>query len=237
MVILFFIHIAIFTPIINREIINKQDIEISELKNTIAIYQSNLDILLTEETTTETDEPVIIVNAEEAKTVDTAPPALFDVPSINTSIKLFTDYRYYNIKGTPHYRLQQECWTDEYGCRRFNDDYCVAVGSFYSTDIGDRFRVTLNTGTVFTVIVADGKWDCDCDFLNQYTPCYDYDGREYGNLLEFIVDDCVLDTECFNYGSLDYYDTFKGSIVKMEYLGRDTSQDWGFWEEGWENNI
>ncbi|MCM1298213.1 MAG: hypothetical protein NC228_01510 [[Eubacterium] siraeum] len=98
------------------------------------------------------------------------------LPKVKSNVKFFTDYRSYNLWYTPHYRLQQAAWTDEQGLRRFNEDYIVALGSYYSTRIGDRFCVTLDTGRSFTVIVGDGKWDEDCDSLCMYTPCIDNGG-------------------------------------------------------------
>lgn len=158
----------------------------------------------------------------------------YTVPDIDTSVKLFTDYRFYNLTGTPHYRLQQRCWTDEEGCRRFNDDYCVAVGSYYSTRIGDRFEVEFENGRIITVIVADGKWDSDCDEENMYTPVLNYDNEMCGNLLEFIVDCDVLKIDVLEYGSLNLYSSLEGSVKRIELLERDTSDDWDFYEEGWE---
>jgi hypothetical protein len=148
------------------------------------------------------------------------------VPSVSTHVKYCTDYRFYNLWYTPHYRLQQVAWTDELGMRRYNNDYLVALGSYYSTNIGDRFEVTLDTGKTFTVMLADGKWDSDCDENNMYTPCVDYNGEYAGNLLEFIMDKYSVSDEMYAYGSLDYYEEFKGSVSKMVYLGRDTSEDW-----------
>ena len=148
------------------------------------------------------------------------------LPSIPSNMKLCTDYRFYNIKGTPHNRLQLSAWTDEFGCRRYNDDYIVGLGSFYSVDIGDRFEVTLDTGRVFTIILGDGKADCDTDELNMFTPCFNYDGEYCANILEFIIDKDVMYDKCYQYGSLDYHDEFKGDIVKMVYLGRDNGGDW-----------
>ena len=46
------------------------------------------------------------------------------------------------------------------------------------------------------------------------------------NLLEFIMDKYSVSSEMYGYGSLDYYDAFKGSVIKMVYLGRDDSADW-----------
>ena len=152
------------------------------------------------------------------------------LPSIPSNMKLCTDYRFYNIKGTPHNRLQLSAWTDEFGCRRYNDDYIVGLGSFYSVDIGDRFEVTLDTGRVFTIILGDGKADCDTDELNMFTPCFNYEGEYCANILEFIIDKDIMYDKCYQYGSLDYHDEFKGDIVKMVYLGRDNGEDWTTYE-------
>lgn len=155
---------------------------------------------------------------------------LCQLPSIKTNVKYFTDYRSYNLWYTPHYRLQQAAWTDKQGLRRFNEDYIVALGSYYSTCVGDRFKVTLDSGRDFTVIFGDGKWDEDCDKLCMYTPCIDYDGSEAANLLEFIIDKEVLSNEVYEYGSIEKLSGFEGNISKMIYLGRDTSQDWDTYE-------
>lgn len=152
------------------------------------------------------------------------------LPNIPSNMKLCTDYRFYNIKGTPHNRLQLSAWTDEFGCRRYNDDYIVGLGSFYSVDIGDRFEITLDTGRVFTIILGDGKADCDTDELNMFTPCFNYEGEYCANILEFIIDKDVMYDKCYQYGSLDYHDEFKGDIVKMVYLGRDNGGDWTTYE-------
>ncbi len=153
-----------------------------------------------------------------------------ELPKINTNVKFFTDYRCYDLWYTPHYRLQQKAWTDSNGLRRFNNDYIVAVGSFYSTAIGDRFRITLDSGNSFTVIVGDGKWDADCDELCMYTPCVDYNGGAAANLLEFIVDKEILSKAVYEYGSIEKIRGFEGNIVEMVYLGRDSTGDWDTYE-------
>ena len=152
------------------------------------------------------------------------------LPNIPTNIKFCTDYRCYNIDGTPHKRLQSVSYTDELGCRRYNDDYCVGLGSFYSERIGDRFEVTLDTGNIFTIITGDMKADCDTDINNMYTPCINYEKENCANVLEFIIDDDAVSEKMYAYGSLDYHDEFKGNIIKMTYLGRDTSMDWDMYE-------
>lgn len=149
-----------------------------------------------------------------------------EIPNIATDMSFYTDYRFYNLAGSPSYRLQQKCYTDEYGCRRFGDDYVVGLGTYYSTDIGDRFEVTLDNGYVFTIILGDNKADIDTDPTNRYTECVNYDGQECANVIEFIVDTEKLAREARLYGSLTYYEHLDGNIVEMKYLGRDGSGDW-----------
>ena len=65
-----------------------------------------------------------------------------EIPSVPTHVKFCTDYRSYDLWYTPHYRLQQVAWTDEYGLRRYKvsedqftingkDDYVIALGTYY----------------------------------------------------------------------------------------------------------
>lgn len=152
------------------------------------------------------------------------------IPTLSTVRKQGTDYRRYNIAGSPHNRLQQVAWTDSIGCRRFNNDYIVALGSFYTEKIGDRFEITLANGNIFTIILGDGKDDRDTDPTHMYAPCPLYGTDEPGaNLLEFIIDTDVMTRECYKYGGIDYYEEFRSDIVKMVYLGRDNSADWDTW--------
>lgn len=178
-------------------------------------------------------------NTLEVETIEFMPPEkipettplskckeILELPNISTNSKLFTDYRKYNLPWTPHYRLQQVCYTDKDGLRRYENDYIVAMGSYYSTSIGDRFKITLDNGNIFTVMFGDGKWDSDCDERNMYMPVVNYDGEKEGNLLEFIIDSDVLHEDVYNYGSLEKLECFNGNIIQIEYLGRNTDYDW-----------
>lgn len=153
------------------------------------------------------------------------------LPSVPSHVKYFTDYRKYNLPYTPHYRLQKAAWTDSQGLRKYGEDYIVALGSHYSTSVGDRFEITLEGGETFTVIFGDGKWDVDCDSERMYTPCIDYNGEPAANLLEFVIDKDVLDPDIYEYGSIDRIKGFEGSVVDMIYLGRDSSANWDRYDE------
>lgn len=184
------------------------------------------EILSLFEHTSKSMEKTSVISESAQKFEIESKASLCELPSISTHIKFFIDYRSYNLSYTPHYRLQQAAWTDENGFRRFNDDYIVALGSFYSTNIGDRFRVTLSSGSSFTVIFGDGNCDSDCDSKCMYMPCTDYNGKSVGNLMEFVIDQETINSAVYGYGSIEIIEGFEGDIVKMEYLGRDMSQDW-----------
>lgn len=148
------------------------------------------------------------------------------LPELPTNRKVCTDYRVYNILGTPHNRMQLAAWTDEQGCRRYGDYYIVGLGSAYSDRIGETFEIELETGVVFRIITGDMKADCDTDVTNRFGPCYNYEGEYCANILEFIIDKETMSKSAYAWGGVDYYDNFKGNIVRMTYLGRDTSADW-----------
>jgi hypothetical protein len=95
---------------------------------------------------------------------------------------------------------------DEYG------DYCCAMGTFYGY-VGDRFIVTLENGTQFTVKICDSKGD------RRY---HDF-GNGGKSVIEFIyadgyLPDCVSFTG--NYGSFNWsglaFDNIQ-SIQKINY--------------------
>lgn len=204
--------------------------EILKVKNEIIELKAKQDIIINEikSVTYSKDISDSKVISNEHRNFDIGEEC--DLPNISTSVKLFTDYRAYNLQYTPHYRLQQVAWTDNQGLRRFNDDYIVALGSYYSVSIGDRFEITLDSGEIFTVIFGDGKWDVDCDERNMYTPVIDYEGEPAANLLEFIIDKDVLNSKVYEYGDLCLLDNFQGNIVKIIYLGRNNSADWDTYE-------
>ena len=149
-----------------------------------------------------------------------------ELPNLPSDRKLGTDYRKYNIKGTPHYRMQQLAYSDEQGCRRYGDYYIVGLGSTYANRIGETFEVELSTGKIFRIITGDMKADCDTDASNRYTPCLNYNNEECANIIEFRIDKEAMDAKAYQWGGVDYYENFKGDIVRMTYLGRDTSADW-----------
>ena len=129
------------------------------------------------------------------------------------------DYRCITDKTSAQYELQQFAWTDEDGFRRIGDDYIVAMGTYYAKNVGDRFKITLDTDNEITVIIGDIKQDIHTDYFNQYTPIYDENGIFFsGNVLEFIVDTDVLPKVPRRLGTVSYFNYLKGNIKSIERI-------------------
>lgn len=218
------------------ELANENNRLLSELSNKETEVRTKYILLMKDEDEVEEEEPAAEVVQEEIQEVDevkevveTAGKTIGQdvvLPDLPSDRKVCTDYRVYNIPGTPHNRMQKLAYTDELGCRRYGEHYIVGLGSAYADRVGETLEIELDTGVVFTIITGDMKADCDTDVTNRFGECYNYDGEYCANILEFIIDKEALDTKAYQWGGVDYYNKFKGDIVRMTYLGRDTSADW-----------
>lgn len=144
-----------------------------------------------------------------------------EVPTFNTSVKTWMPYRAC-AWGSPQRNFSESswCYTDSYGFRRaygesdfgVNDDYyLVAMGSYYSRTIGDKFRVTTDTGRVFYVVLAEFKDDRHTNSTHQW-------GTDNKDVLEFLVDSTILDIKVKRIGSCNVHMPLNGSIVKLEEM-------------------
>ena len=129
-------------------------------------------------------------------------------------------YRIQSLHGLPHHyghqfrtvRHTAECVTDSRGLRRSCDDYLVAMGTGWLTEgCGDRFQVTLESGSVFTVRVGDIKADQHTDSTHRYRSCADG-----ANVLEFIVETESLSDAARTAGTVSVYPELSGNIAAIE---------------------
>ena len=144
----------------------------------------------------------------------------YDIPTIaDTDFYGYMDYRKITDKTTPQYEMQQSAWTDWQGLRRYNNDYMVAMGSYYSDyEVGSRFEITLENDTVFTVILGDLKDDIHTDNKKMYTPVYDNWQLVKANVIEFIVEKNQLSYDVKQLGTISGYEEFNGNIVSIKKL-------------------
>lgn len=120
----------------------------------------------------------------------------------------FMPYQAITSKSSPQYKLQRIAYTGNYGIRQVNGRYCVAVGSAYTTIIGQYFDLVLDNGTVIPCILADCKADIHTDSTNRISAD--------GSLAEFVVDKHSLDTMTQKMGDIIYCTPeWKGTIVKI----------------------
>jgi hypothetical protein len=143
----------------------------------------------------------------------------FLVPWQNSDFKAYMSYEKITDKTSPQWYYRNNAWTDSNGLRRVDDDYLVAMGTYYSDSVGERFRITLDSGDVFTVRIGDIKNPLHTDIYNMYTPVKDNSGKFYSaNVLEFIVDTDKLDTKAAKLGTVSCIAGLGGNIAKVEKL-------------------
>jgi hypothetical protein len=155
-------------------------------------------------------------------TIEIKPPAsavTMSVPDIDTSFKAYMDYRTITDKSAPQWRYRELAYTDSYGFRRIVDDYVVALGTYYCEEVGERFRVTLDSGAAFTVIAGDIKNPAHTDPANMYTPVYGNGGSlKSGCVIEFLVDTRKLDEKAVTLGTVSCFSTLSGNIKQIEKI-------------------
>lgn len=143
----------------------------------------------------------------------------YTVPDCDTSFKAYMDYRCITDDTTKQWEIQQNAWTDNDGFRRVNNDYIVAMGTYYADECGERFKIVFDNDSEITVTVGDIKQDCHTDYLNQYTPVYDENGIfSSANVLEFIVDTEILSEMSQVLGTVEHYKYLSGNIKSIERI-------------------
>ena len=139
------------------------------------------------------------------------------VLGVDFSFHSYMDYRKITHTNSKQYKLQQQCWTDELGLRRCGTDYVVALGTYFSNNVGDRFKIYLDNGNSFYATVGDIKADSVTDELNAYVPM----DNSIGNMVEFIIDDKAANTNMLMLGTVSYHDFFNGSVINIERIEDD----------------
>lgn len=111
----------------------------------------------------------------------------------------YEDYGMISDPSSDQYKLQNWYGYTDYttGIRMVNGRYCIAIGSYYSTSIGQYIDVVLENGAYIPCIVADCK--ADYDTLNGAGQI----GANNG-MIEFVVDSSALPAMVSQMGSCEY---------------------------------
>lgn len=138
----------------------------------------------------------------------------YEVPSNGGKFKSYTNYKLLS-KNSPQWtkiQCHEDAYTDSNGLRKVGDYYCVAMGSYYSTTLGDLFEIKTEGGT-YKVILCDYKSNYHTDAKNQYT-------THNNCVTEFYVDMNTLNSTVKQMGDVSYADSnFKGKIVSITKIG------------------
>lgn len=175
------------------------------------------------ETTTEEETVIIEIETETETEIITTTKAIetttratikkskasMHVPSEISNFKSYMDYRM--ITCGAQLELQKQAYTDANGCRKVGNYFCIALGSYYGSEIGAKYRIHLSDGTSFLGILADQKADKDTNATNQYT-IYNRD------IIEFVVDTNCLPSTVQLSGSLSSLEKFEGKVVGIDKL-------------------
>lgn len=122
---------------------------------------------------------------------------IFSVPG-NSGFKSYMPYTAITLKNSPQYKLQhQYAYTGNYGIRQVNGRYCIALGTYYSKQIGTEIDLILKNGVVIPCILSDLKADRDTDSGNKVT-------LHNGCVAEFIVDRSSLYRMAKRMGDISY---------------------------------
>lgn len=136
----------------------------------------------------------------------------FNIPDNQNGFKSWMPGSAITSKASPQYKLLQMATSDDNGLWKYNDDYLVALGSFYSTTIGDRFEITLSSGVVFTMVLGDQKSDAHTNSTHQVT-------SSNGCIMEFIVDMSKFkSTASYTTGDISSIG-FEGTVVQIAKIG------------------
>lgn len=138
----------------------------------------------------------------------------YSIPDNGGRFKSYTNYRLLSKSSSQWNKIQchKDAYTDENGLRKVGDYYCVAMGSYYSSRLGDTFEITTEGGT-FRVVLCDFKANQHTDSTNRYT-------THNGCVIEFYVDMDYLDSMARRMGDISYADSkFSGRIINIVKTG------------------
>ena len=124
--------------------------------------------------------------------------------------KSYENWRSIKSKNSPHYKLQNTyAYTGEDGIRMVEGRYCIAVGSYFTTRIGQYIDVVLQNGTVIKCILGDQKADAHTDELH-------ISHNSDHSIVEFIIDKQVMDPRILKLGTVSYlYKEWQSPVVKI----------------------
>lgn len=129
--------------------------------------------------------------------------------------KSFMDYTSITSRNSRQYKIQESrAYTGETGIRMVNERYLIALGSRFSSSVGQYIDLVLENGTVIPCILGDCK--ADKDTINDH--CQGIDG----STAEFIIQTSSLSSDAKQSGDCsDVYDSWDSPVVEIRIYGKN----------------
>ncbi|MBQ7741073.1 MAG: fibronectin type III domain-containing protein, partial [Eubacterium sp.] len=144
-------------------------------------------------------------------TVETYTLKGYDLPKdTEGTTKTYAFYTAVTATGSPQYALlnSEYCTTDEKtGIRMVDGCYCIALGSYYGTRIGTKYRIVLEGNKVLKCILCDQKADRHTDGMHQYA-------MQNRDIMEFYIERSMLPRGIS--GDYGHLPQFSGKIISIE---------------------
>ncbi len=157
-----------------------------------------------------TTKPVVeIPTVETMENANNHIPATFTDKGVYGDIrKSYMDYKCITDSTSPQYKLQRLYGaTNNFGIRTVNNRLCIALGSFYTHNVGQYVDLILADDTVLHCIIGDQKKNIDTHNNNSI-------GND-GGVAEFVVQTSALSPEVRRMGDISYASESFKQPVKM----------------------
>lgn len=160
---------------------------------------------------TEADEPKTEKSTSGAVEVKSVPN---DLEGCRSEFKAYMSYTAVTNTASKQYKLLNgvSAYTDAVsGIRMVDGRYCVALGSYYTKEVGTKVDLKLTNGTIIPCILGDCKSDTHTDNSNRYC-------MANGGVAEFIVDYSVFRNVKDSSGTVNFVEGFSGEIESISII-------------------
>jgi len=140
----------------------------------------------------------IPVEANEVDVVGKETPnyTSMEVPS-DSEFKSYMSYKAISDKNSAQYKLISEYEDTECGIMAVDGRYVVAVGTYYTDEVGTKIDLVMENGETVGAIVGDIK-------ANQHTDAKNQQHKVDGSVVEFLVDTSNLEPTAKRMGDCSY---------------------------------
>lgn len=140
-------------------------------------------------------EPPVTVEDNDTPVVGSPIGETKSVPSQNGFFS-YMDADCITSECTDQYKMKEGYQLDSSGIWTYDGRWCIAVGSYYTKNVGQYIDVVLENGTIITGILADCKSDKDTDSTRRQNP--------NGSIVEFVVNESSLSSDVKKHGNCAY---------------------------------